>query len=186
MDEDNDFYKVLNIDKSADPNSIKKAYYRLARQYHPDKSLAHAGTDKEKFQQISNAYDTLGNSDKRGYYDFLSSLQTDLGDASSGLKESIVEEMKNCQKYTERPGDDDFFSQFEISVKRRRRRKKEIVSKNHQENEKEEKIGVEDNYKREAWEWMFLEEGPSPQNQKGVRKRQKNSKTGEIADSVFK
>ncbi|CAG9317189.1 unnamed protein product [Blepharisma stoltei] len=186
MDENDDLYKVLDVDKDANPTEIKKAYYKLARQYHPDKNLDDPEVNNKKFQEISNAYDTLGNSDKKGYYDFLSSLQLDLGNASSGLKESIAEEMKNCQRYTESPVDEDYFTQFEISVKRQRRRKRDVGSKNKQEGEEKDKITLEEKFKRVAWEWMFLEENPSPQRKKRVRKKQTDREAGDSRDGSTK
>lgn len=67
---DNDFYKILEIEKSATGNDIKKAYRRLAMQFHPDK----AQTDKkieytDKFAKISEAYEVLSNPEKRSKYD---------------------------------------------------------------------------------------------------------------------
>lgn len=49
-----DYYKVLGIDKNANADEIKKAYRKLASQHHPDK-----GGDKEKFQQVQEAYSKL-------------------------------------------------------------------------------------------------------------------------------
>jgi molecular chaperone DnaJ len=63
-----DHYKTLGITKDAKLADIKKAYRKLALKYHPDK----AGDDKEavsKFREISDAYDTLSNEDKRKAYD---------------------------------------------------------------------------------------------------------------------
>ena len=62
-----DLYKILNIDKSSTDNEIKKAYKKLAFQYHPDKNKS---SDAEsKFREISEAYDILMNTDKRRMYD---------------------------------------------------------------------------------------------------------------------
>ena len=62
-----DLYKILNIDKSASNNDIKKAYKKLAFQYHPDKNKS---SDAESvFREISEAYDILMNTDKRRMYD---------------------------------------------------------------------------------------------------------------------
>ena len=62
-----DLYKILGIDKSCNENDIKKAYKKLAFQYHPDKNKS---SDAEsKFREISEAYDILMNTDKRRMYD---------------------------------------------------------------------------------------------------------------------
>ena len=62
-----DLYKILNINKSSTDNEIKKAYKKLAFQYHHDKNKS---SDAEsKFREISEAYDILMNTDKRRMYD---------------------------------------------------------------------------------------------------------------------
>ena len=61
-----DYYKVLGVDDKADSKTIKKAYYRLARQYHPDVS-GKAGEDK--FKEINEAYEVLSDAKKRADYD---------------------------------------------------------------------------------------------------------------------
>ena len=67
MAEKRDYYEVLGIDKSADEKEIKKAYRKLARQYHPDVSDDPKST--EKFKEISEAYAVLSDSDKKQRYD---------------------------------------------------------------------------------------------------------------------
>jgi molecular chaperone DnaJ len=62
-----DHYKTLGVDKKASQEEIKKAYRKLARQYHPDTNKD-AGAE-ERFKSISEAYDTLGDPDKRKKYD---------------------------------------------------------------------------------------------------------------------
>jgi len=62
-----DLYKILNIDKSVTDNEIKKAYKKLAFQYHPDKNKS--PDSENKFREISEAYDILMNTDKRRMYD---------------------------------------------------------------------------------------------------------------------
>jgi curved DNA-binding protein len=59
-----DFYSILGVNENATPEEIKKAYRKLANQHHPDK-----GGDQNKFKDISVAYDTLGDAQKRAEYD---------------------------------------------------------------------------------------------------------------------
>ena len=62
-----DHYKTLGVDRKASQDDIKKAYRKLARQYHPDTNKD-AGAE-ERFKQISEAYDVLGDPEKRKRYD---------------------------------------------------------------------------------------------------------------------
>lgn len=59
-----DYYSTLGINENASQDDIKKAYKKLAMQHHPDR-----GGDTKKFQEISQAYDTLGDPAKRAEYD---------------------------------------------------------------------------------------------------------------------
>jgi len=59
-----DYYTILGVNKNASNEDIKKAYRKLAHQYHPDK-----GGDGEKFKQVSEAYQVLSNQEKRAQYD---------------------------------------------------------------------------------------------------------------------
>lgn len=62
-----DYYKILDISKDADDKTIKLAYRRLSKQYHPDKN---PGEDAhEKFIEIAEAYEVLSDSNKRRNYD---------------------------------------------------------------------------------------------------------------------
>jgi len=63
-----DHYKVLGVERKATADDIKKAYRKLARQYHPDKNPGDAKAE-ERFKQISQAHDILGDPDKRKEYD---------------------------------------------------------------------------------------------------------------------
>ena len=63
----NDLYSVLGVDKKASPEEIKKAYRKLARKYHPDTN-AEPGAE-ERFKAISEAYDVVGDPEKRKKYD---------------------------------------------------------------------------------------------------------------------
>ena len=63
-----DHYKVLGVERKASQDEIKKAYRKLARRYHPDKNPGDAKAE-ERFKQISQAHDVLGDPDKRKDYD---------------------------------------------------------------------------------------------------------------------
>lgn len=63
-----DYYKVLGLQKSATADDIKKAYRKLARQYHPDTNQNDT-TAHKKFQQINEANEVLSDPDKRKKYD---------------------------------------------------------------------------------------------------------------------
>lgn len=63
-----DYYKTLGVNKNATENEIKKAYRKLARNYHPDLNPTDAEANK-KFQQINEANEVLSDPDKRKKYD---------------------------------------------------------------------------------------------------------------------
>ena len=63
-----DHYKVLGVDRKAAHDEIKKACRKLARKYHPDRNPGDAKAE-ERFKQISQAHDVLGDPDKRKEYD---------------------------------------------------------------------------------------------------------------------
>lgn len=68
----NDYYKELELERTATDDEIKKAFRKLARQYHPDTNPDKPGAE-EKFKRISEAYEVLSDKTKRAKYDQLSS-----------------------------------------------------------------------------------------------------------------
>jgi len=63
-----DYYEILGVNKSASAEEIKKAYRKLALQYHPDKNPGDKEAE-EKFKEAAEAYDILSNTDKKAKYD---------------------------------------------------------------------------------------------------------------------
>jgi len=64
---DKDYYGLLDVDRNASASDVKKAYFQLAKKYHPD--VNPSAEAKEKFAKINNAYETLSDDGKRRVYD---------------------------------------------------------------------------------------------------------------------
>src|SRR5438093_1002714 len=65
-----DYYEILGVPRNAKDDDVKKAYRKLARKYHPDLNPNNKSAE-EKFKEIQEAYEVLGNADKRKKYDQL-------------------------------------------------------------------------------------------------------------------
>ena len=65
-----DYYAILGLNKAAKKDEIKKAYRNLAKKYHPDKTKGDKALE-EKFKEIAEAYEVLGNDENRKKYDEL-------------------------------------------------------------------------------------------------------------------
>ena len=65
--DEKDFYGMLGVDRNASQEDVKKAYFQLAKKYHPDVNPGEEA--KEKFAKINNAYETLSDEGKRRIYD---------------------------------------------------------------------------------------------------------------------
>lgn len=70
-----DYYDILGLKKGATEAEIKKAYRKMAHQHHPDK-----GGSKEKFQELNEAYQVLGDPSKKSQYDQFGSVGGGAGD----------------------------------------------------------------------------------------------------------
>ena len=64
-----DYYEILGVSRDADQNTIKRAYRRLAMQYHPDRNPGKEKWANEKFKEINEAFGVLGDPEKRTQYD---------------------------------------------------------------------------------------------------------------------
>lgn len=80
-----DYYEVLGVGRDAGPEEIKKAYRRLAKQYHPDANRDNPAA-QEKFKEVSEAYEVLSDAEKRARYDRFghAGVGTDPGAAGQG------------------------------------------------------------------------------------------------------
>ena len=64
-----DYYQILGVPRNATSEQVKKAYRKLAMQYHPDRNPGKEKWANEKFKEINEAYGVLGDPDKRKQYD---------------------------------------------------------------------------------------------------------------------
>jgi molecular chaperone DnaJ len=69
MPQKKDYYKIMEVDKNATAEDIKKAYRKLVKQWHPDKHLENKHVAETKFKEIQEAYEVLGDPEKRKLYD---------------------------------------------------------------------------------------------------------------------
>jgi DnaJ-class molecular chaperone len=71
-----DYYQILNVSQDASAEDIKKAFRRLALKYHPDRNPENVREAGEKFKEINEAYEMLGDEERRWQYDRLTSLSS--------------------------------------------------------------------------------------------------------------
>ncbi|MDB5194062.1 MAG: hypothetical protein JWN50_76 [Parcubacteria group bacterium] len=75
-----DYYQILGVEKSASEEDVKKAFRKLAHQYHPDKKDG----NEAKFKEVNEAYGVLGNKEKRAQYDRFGSAGPSMGGGTQG------------------------------------------------------------------------------------------------------
>lgn len=86
--EKRDYYEVLGVSKTATDDELKKAYRKMAIQYHPDRQQGKSEEEKkaaeEKFKEAAEAYDVLSNPDKRARYDQFGHSMGNMGGGGYG------------------------------------------------------------------------------------------------------
>ena len=107
-----DHYAVLGVERNADAEEIKKAYRRLTLQFHPDRQPGDANA-QERFRQINQAYDVLGDPRKRARYDTQSRLGGGLdlagmqpGQSPRGLLQNVFGDVFRSRRKERRRGRD--------------------------------------------------------------------------------
>ncbi|XP_068636667.1 uncharacterized protein [Aristolochia californica] len=111
-----DYYKILQVDRNARDDDLKKAYRKLAMKWHPDKNPNNKKEAEAKFKQISEAYDVLSDPQKRAVYDQygeegLKGQVPPPGSTSAGPSGGIP----NMFKFNPRSADDIFSELFGFS-----------------------------------------------------------------------
>ena len=84
MAEKRDYYEVLGVDRGADDATLKKAYRKLAKKYHPDTNAGNAQAE-EKFKEATEAYNVLSNPEKKKLYDQFGHAAFEQGGGAGGF-----------------------------------------------------------------------------------------------------
>src|SRR6266542_631020 len=122
-----DYYKSLGVERTASEEEIRKAFRKLARQYHPDVAKDKKSAE-EKFKEINEAYEVLGDAEKRKQYDELGAnwkrgaeFRAPPGWGRRARRSDCDSEpFVNCEFHFGGTGFSDFFEQFFGSMSGRR------------------------------------------------------------------
>ncbi|KAL3617112.1 hypothetical protein CASFOL_039506 [Castilleja foliolosa] len=110
-----DYYKILQVDKNANEDELKKAYRKLAMKWHPDKNQNNKKEAEAKFKQISEAYEVLSDPQKKAVYDQYGEEglkgQVPPPDAAGGATFFQTGDGSNVFRFNPRNADD-IFSEF--------------------------------------------------------------------------
>ena len=88
-----DYYRILGITKNASDAEIKKAYRKLAMQYHPDRNPGKEKWANEKFKEVNEAFSVLGDPEKKGQYDQFGTVGTAGDIFGSGYTRTTFEDL---------------------------------------------------------------------------------------------
>src|SRR3989338_1282967 len=108
-----DYYNILGVNKTASRDEIKKAFYKLAHKYHPDKK----GGKENKFKEVNEAYQVLSDDAKRSQYDQFGTAYQNMGGFSEGGGQASGWDFSNFGGFESAFGEDfgnlnDIFTDF--------------------------------------------------------------------------
>ena len=109
MTDGRDLYAILGVGEKATEDEIKKAYRKLARKYHPDVAKDKAAGER-RFKEINEAYEVLGDPEKRRQYDAMGAQGMPGGMGGTGFGGAVPPEGWDYQ--FSGTGFSDFFEQF--------------------------------------------------------------------------
>lgn len=96
------YYQILGVEPFADPESVKSAYRKLARQHHPDLNAGNAQAE-EKFKEINEAYEVLSNGEKRAVHDMTLKAMQGLESGKSAYKKAAEPKNKTTEPKKQAP-----------------------------------------------------------------------------------
>lgn len=106
-----DYYEILGVDRKADAAAIKNAYRKLAKKYHPDINANNPSAER-KFKEVNEAYEILGNKEKRKLYDEYGFLAFEPGFSPEEAKRHYQSQYQHREKPEfsfHMDGENDFF-----------------------------------------------------------------------------
>lgn len=106
-----DYYKILEVEKTSSQDDIKKSYRRLAKKYHPDLNKNNPKS-QEKFKEINEAYEVLGDQEKRKQYDTFGSNYNFSGGQNFDPSQYGFGQNQYSGDFSDLGGFSDFFNTF--------------------------------------------------------------------------
>jgi molecular chaperone DnaJ len=176
-----DYYEVLGIGRDADASQVKKAYRRLAMECHPDRNPADKKAE-ERFKEITEAYEVLRDTDKRGRYDRyghagLSGAGAGFGGFEDfGISDALRAFMRDFGGF----GLGDLFSDFGAGTRTRRSMKGEDLQVKVRITLEEVSVGVEKTLKLKSYVRCDSCDGSGSRNSSGSHRCPSCGGSGEV------